>query len=122
MWNQWVLQGMHEGPSPYDLPASQRNLAFLGTMAPYAPYAFEYNLNAMQPVCIEACVDYNTKEKVEVTVSEIYKGYTSGEWDTVIAKAAGLPINAEPDSIAFHQDLTDQLEYQASQLVTKKLN
>lgn len=122
MWDQWVLQGMHEGPSPYDLPASQRNLAFLGTMAPYAPYAFEYNLNAMQPVCIEACVNYSTKEKMEITVSEIYKGYTSGLWDTVIAKAAGLPIEAEPDSIAFHQDLTDQLEYQQSQLVTKKLN
>ncbi len=122
MWNEWVLQGMHEGNSPYNLPASQRNLAFLGTMAPYATYAFEYNLNAMQPVCITGCVDYSTKLMQEMTVNEIYVGYTTGKWDTVLAKAAGISNTENPDSIAFHQDLTDQLQYQASQIQTKKLN
>lgn len=116
MWNQWVLQGMYGDVSPYDLPASQRNLAFLGTMAPYAPYVFEYNLNAMQPVCIEACVDYSTKTMKELTVNEIYVGYTSGQWDTVIAKAAGIEVNAEPDSIAFHQDLSETLAYKKQEL------
>ena len=102
--------------SPFDLPASQRALALNGAVAKYGPFVFEYNLNAMQPVCIDACVDYYSKTMKQLTVNEIFIGVTSGEYDTVIAKAAGIEVDKEPDSIAFDQDLRDQLEFKYREL------
>ena len=36
--------------------------------------------------------------------------------DTVIAKASGIEVDKEPDSIAFDQDLRDQLEFKYREL------
>lgn len=124
LWYEWSLQGMNyeidgkmtDYKSPFDLPASQRALALNGSVAKYGPYVFEYNLNAMQPVCIDACVDYYSKTMKQLTVNEIFIGVTSGEYDTVIAKAAGIEVDKEPDSIAFDQDLRDQLEFKYREL------
>ena len=52
----------------------------------------------------------------QLTVNEIFVGVTSGEYDTVIAKAAGIEVDKEPDSIAFDQDLRDQLEFKYREL------
>ena len=122
MWNEWSLQGMFGDTNPYNFEAKDRLMAYLSTMAPYAAYAFEYNLNSMQPVCIDACVDYSSKLIQQLSVNEIFVGITSGKWDTVIAKAAGIDVDCEPDSIAFTQDLLDELEYQYNHLQTMKLN
>lgn len=129
LWYEWSLQGMNyeidekmtDYQSPFDLPASQRALALNAAVAKYGPYVFEYNLNAMQPVCIDACVDYYTKTMQKLTVNEIFVGVTSGEYDTVIAKAAGIDVDKEPDSIAFDQDLKDQLEFKYRKLNQKTL-
>ena len=124
LWYEWSLQGMNyeidgkmtDYKSPFDLPAAQRALALNASVAKYGPYVFEYNLNAMQPVCIDACVDYYSKTMKQLTVNEIFVGVTSGEYDTVIAKAAGIEVDKEPDSIAFDQDLRDQLEFKYREL------
>jgi len=121
-WNEWTLQGMHGDTNPYLFGAEQRLFAYLGSFGKYGTYAFEYNLNAMQPVCIEACIDYYTKEMQELSVNEIFVGYTSGQYDTVIAKAAGVGDGGkEPDSIAFTQDLQDELDYKYSKIAQRKL-
>ena len=124
LWYEWSLQGMNyetdgkmsDYKSPFDLPAAQRALALNASVAKYGTYVFEYNLNAMQPVCIDACVDYYSKTMKQLTVNEIFVGVTSGEYDTVIAKAAGIEVDKEPDSIAFDQDLRDQLEFKYREL------
>ena len=124
LWYEWSLQGMNyeidgqmtDYKSPFDLPAKERALALNASVAKYGPYVFEYNLNAMQPVCIDACVDYYTKTMKKLTVNEIFVGVTSGEFDTVIAKAAGIEVDKEPDSIAFDQDLRDELEFKYKEL------
>lgn len=124
LWYEWALQGMNyeidgkmtDYKSPFDLPAKERALALNASVAKYGPYVFEYNLNAMQPVCIDACVDYYTKTMKKLTVNEIFVGVTSGEFDTVIAKAAGIEVDKEPDSIAFDQDLRDELEFKYKEL------
>ena len=124
LWYEWSLQGMNyeidgkmtDYKSPFDLPAAQRALALNASVAKYGPYVFEYNLNAMQPVCIDACVDYYSKTMKQLTVNEIFVGVTSGEYDTVIAKAAGIEVDKEPDSIAYDQDLRDQLEFKYREL------
>lgn len=124
LWYEWSLQGMNyetdgkmsDYKSPFDLPAAQRALALNASVAKYGPYVFEYNLNAMQPVCIDACVDYYSKTMKKLTVNEIFVGVTSGEYDTVIAKAAGIEVDKEPDSIAFDQDLRDELEFKYKEL------
>lgn len=124
LWYEWSLQGMNyeidgqmtDYKSPFDLPAKERALALNASVAKYGPYVFEYNLNAMQPVCIDACVDYYTKTMKKLTVNEIFVGVTSGEYDTVIAKAAGIEVDKEPDSIAFDQDLRDELEFKYKEL------
>ncbi len=121
MWNEWAVQGMYGDMNPYNFNAKDRLFAYMSTMAPYASYAFEYNLNAMQPVCIYSCIDYNSKEMQEIPVNEIFVGITSGQWNTVIAKAAGVEVDAEPESIAFTQDLLDTLEYKYDHLDTMKL-
>ena len=124
LWYEWSLQGMNyeidgqmtDYKSPFDLPAKERALALNASVAKYGPYVFEYNLNAMQPVCIDACVDYYSKTMKKLTVNEIFVGVTSGEYDTVIAKAAGIEVDKEPDSIAFDQDLRDELEFKYKEL------
>ena len=124
LWYEWSLQGMNyeidgkmtDYKSPFDLPAKERALALNASVAKYGPYVFEYNLNAMQPVCINACIDYYSKTMKQLTVNEIFVGVTSGEYDTVIAKAAGIEVDKEPDSIAFDQDLRDELEFKYKEL------
>lgn len=98
--------------NPYDLPAAQRALAWIGATQRYGAMALPYNLNAMQAVCVDVCVDYSSKEIKSIPVNEIYEGYHNGVYNSVIARLAGLPENHDPDTIAFVQDLNDQLEYQ----------
>ena len=121
-WNEWQCQGMYGDVNPYNFDAKDRLMAYLSSFARYAQYPYEYNLNATQPVCIDACIDYNSKEIQQITVNEIYIGITKGEWDKVIAKTAGIEISSTPDSIYFTQDLLDELTWKYNNLQTLKLN
>lgn len=117
MWRQWSLQGMYGEVSPYDLSPEDRTLAFLGSMAKFGQYPFEYSLNHKTATCIEACVDYNNQKSLgKLSASEIFVGVTSGEWDKVIAKAAGIEVDNKPDSIDFQKDLEDTLEFKYNEL------
>lgn len=115
-WNEWVMQGIFGDVNPYNFDAKDRLFAYLGSFAKYGTYAFEYNLDARQAVCIPVCVNYDTKEINELPVNEIFVGYASGEWNNVIAKAAGIEANAEPDSVYFTQDLMDELTWKYNNL------
>lgn len=121
-WNEWHMQGIYGDVNPYNFQSKDRLFAYLSSFARYGQYAFEYDMNAMQPVCIPVCINYETKEMNELTVSEIFVGIASGQWDTVIAKAAGIDQKPEPDSIAFTQDLLDELTWKYNNLQVKKLN
>ena len=121
-WNEWHLQGMYGDVNPYNFDAKDRLFAFLSSFARYGAYPFEYNLNAMQPVCIDTCIDYNTKEIQKLTVNEIFVGICSGEWDKVIARAAGIETSVTPDSVYFTQDLLDELTWKYNNIQTLKLN
>lgn len=102
--------------NPYDLPAQQRALAWIGATQRYGAIALPYNLNGMQAVCIDVCVNYNTKELNAIPVNEIYEGYHSGLYSSIIARLAGLPEKHDPDTIGFVQDLNDQLEFKYKEL------
>ena len=121
-WNEWQCQGMYGDVNPYNFQAKDRLFAFLSTMSPYGTTVFEYNLDSMQPVCVKVCVDYNTKLLTDITVSEIYTGIVTGEWNNVIAKAAGVEVDNVSDSVGFSQDLFDTLEYKYDHLQTRKLS
>ncbi|NLC48298.1 MAG: hypothetical protein GX758_02945 [Tenericutes bacterium] len=117
MWRQWSLQGMYGEVSPYDLNPKDRTMVFLGSMAKFGQYPFEYSLNNKTATCIDACLDYNNPSVIKkLSASEIFVGVTSGKWDTVIAKAAGIEVDAEPDSIVFQKDLEDTLEFKYREL------
>ena len=124
MWNEWHLQGMYGDVNPYNFDAKSKMPVYLATMARYGQYAFEYNMNAMQPVCIPVCIDYSTKEMQEVNVNEIYWGIATGEWNNIIGKSVGAENKVGPDSIAFLQDWQEQLEwsYNQEKSNTLKLN
>ncbi len=121
-WNEWVMQGIYGDTNPFNFDAKDRLFAYLSSFAKYGQYAFEYNLDSMQAVCVPVCINYETKELNEIPVNEIFVGYASGEWDTVIAKAAGIEVEKEPDSIAFTQDLLDELNWKYNNLNQLKLN
>ena len=121
-WNEWVMQGIYGDTNPYNFSAKDRLFAYLSSFAKYGQTALEYNLDSMQAVCIPVCVNYETKEINEISVNEIFFGYASGEWDTVIAKLAGVEAHAEPDSVAFTQDLFDELNWKYNNLKQLKLN
>ena len=125
MWREFVMVGRNyqndDGTltnyrNPYDLPAQQRALAWIGATQRYGAIALPYNLNGMQAVCIDVCVNYNTKELNEIPVNEIYEGYHSGLYSSIIARLAGLPEKHDPDTIGFVQDLNDQLEFKYREL------
>ncbi len=125
MWREFVMVGRNyqndDGTltnyrNPYDLPAQQRALAWIGATQRYGAIALPYNLNGMQAVCIDVCVNYNTKELNAVPVNEIYEGYHSGLYSSIIARLAGLPEKHDPDTIGFVQDLNDQLEFKYKEL------
>lgn len=110
-WNEWCLKGVYGDTNPYNFEAKYRLYAFLSCFARYGQWAFEYNLNAMQPVCIDACINYSTKEIEKLNVNEIFWGYCNAEWNKVIAQAAGIESNIDPDSVYFTQDLLDELTW-----------
>lgn len=125
MWREFVMVGRNyqndDGTltnyrNPYDLPAQQRALAWIGATQRYGAIALPYNLNGMQAVCIDVCVNYNTKELNAIPVNEIYEGYHSGLYNSIIARLAGLPEKHDPDTIGFVQDLNDQLEFKYKEL------
>lgn len=125
MWHEFVMVGRNyqndDGTltnyrNPYDLPAQQRALAWIGATQRYGAIALPYNLNGMQAVCIDVCVNYNTKELNAIPVNEIYEGYHSGLYSSIIARLAGLPEKHDPDTIGFVQDLNDQLEFKYKEL------
>ena len=125
MWREFVMVGRNyqndDGTltnyrNPYDLPAQQRALAWIGATQRYGAIALPYNLNGMQAVCIDVCVNYNTKELNAIPVNEIYEGYHSGLYSSIIARLAGLPEKHDPDTIGFVQDLNDQLEFKYKEL------
>ena len=125
MWREFVMVGRNyqndDGTltnyrNPYDLPAQQRALAWIGATQRYGAIALPYNLNGMQAVCIDVCVNYNTKELNAMPVNEIYEGYHSGLYSSIIARLAGLPEKHDPDTIGFVQDLNDQLEFKYREL------
>ena len=125
MWREFVMVGRNyqndDGTltnyrNPYDLPAQQRALAWIGATQRYGAIALPYNLNGMQAVCIDVCVNYNTKELNAIPVNDIYEGYHSGLYSSIIARLAGLPEKHDPDTIGFVQDLNDQLEFKYREL------
>lgn len=122
MWNEWQCQGMYGDVNPYNFEAKDKAYAYLSGFAKYGAYAFEYNMNAMQPVCIPACIDYSTKQMQEVNVNDIYWGIATGEWNNIIGKSVGAENKVEPDSIAFFDDLQRQVEWDYNQTKQMKLN
>ncbi len=120
-WNEWTVDGMYGDVNPFNFESKNRLFAFYSTIAPYGTTAVEYNLNSMQPVCIETCVDYNTKEMKELPVTEIYYGIITGEYNEVVGRLTGIDVPNEPDSVGFTQDLLDELQYKYEHLDTMKL-
>jgi hypothetical protein len=120
-WNEWVMQGIYGDVNPFNFEPKDRLFAYLSSFAKYGQYAYEYNLDSMQAVCVPVCVNYETKEINEIPVNEIFVGYASGQWDTVIAKTAGVETTATPDSIYFTQDLFDELNWKYNNLQQLKL-
>ena len=121
VWYEWVMQGVFGDTNPYNIDAKDRLDIFMGTFVKYGQYAYEYNSNSLQPVCVTVCVNEETKEMMEIPVNAIYEGYISGVWDTVIAKKAGFEVPAIPDSIAFTQDLMDELTWKYNNLYQRGL-
>jgi hypothetical protein len=57
-----------------------------------------------------------------MNVNEIFWNITTGEWNNVIGKSVGADNKIGPDSIAFTQDLFDELTWKYNQIQQKKLN
>ena len=113
---------MYGDVNPHNFDGAQRYFAFQATTSQYGPFAFEYNLNAMQPVCIEACVDYSTKEKDLLNVNAIFTALNTGEWNQVIARSAGMEVDNNPWLPLFWEQLNDELIFKYDHQSTLKLD
>ncbi len=92
-YNEWYLQGMYEGfENPHFLRTDVKYLTFISTIEPFFGTALEWHLSERKPVCIEACVDYNTGEKELLTVNAIANALRTGAWSDVSAKLAGNTV------------------------------
>ncbi len=119
--NEWILDGMYGDVNPHTFDSKNKLFAFWSTIFPYGTTVVEYNIDSMQPVCIEACVDYETKLMKEVPVTELYYGILTGEYNEVVGRLTGIDVPNIPDSVGFTQDLLDILQYKYEHLDTMKL-
>ena len=110
-WNEWYLQGMYGDTNPHTFDTDLRYLAFVTTIEPYNTTALEYHLNEKKPVCIEACYDYETKDKELLSVNEIKVALETGEWNQISAKLAGMDVPNNPWLPLFWEALDDQLNW-----------
>lgn len=110
-WNEWYLQGMYGDTNPHTFDTDLRYFAFVATIEPYNTTALEYHLNEKKPVCIEACYDYETKNKELLSVNEIKVALETGEWNQISAKLAGMDVPNNPWLPLFWEALDDQLNW-----------
>lgn len=120
-WNEWYLQGMNGDVNPHTFDADLRYFAFVSTIEPFNTTALEYHLNEKEPVCIEACYDYETKDKQLLTVNEIHTALETGAWNQIGAKLAGMEVPNNPWLPLFWEELDDQLNWKYDHREVKTL-
>ena len=110
-WNEWYLQGMYGGVNPHSFDSDLKYFTFIATVEPYNTTALEWHLSEKEPVCIEACVDYETQEKDLLSVNDIHVALETGEWNQIGARLAGMDVENNPWLPLYWEDLNDQLEW-----------
>ena len=121
-WNEWYLQGMYGDTNPHLFDTDLKYLAFIATVEPYNTTALEWHLSEQQPVCIEACIDYNTGEKSLLSVNDIKVALETGAWNNVSARLAGIDAEPNPWLGLYWEALNDQLTWKYDHRNVKTLN
>ena len=110
-WNEWYLQGMYGDVNPHLFDTDLKYLTFISTVEPYNTTALEWHLSQQEPVCIEACIDYNTGEKSLLSVNDIKVALETGAWNNVSARLAGIDAEPNPWLGLYWEALNDQLTW-----------
>lgn len=121
-WNEWYLMGM-DGTSinPHDLNTAQKYLMFISTIEPYNTTAREWHLSEQKPVCIEACIDYNTGEKSTVSVNDLVVALETGAWNTG-AKLGNMDVEPVCWCAEYYEALNNHLGWKYDHRNTLNLN
>ncbi len=121
-WFGWFLQGQNNYVNPTNFEAESRYFAYQATTSRYGSYIKEAEFNQRAAVCIDACVDYDTKLEEPLSIAEIYTAINDGIWNDIIAKSAGLEVPTEPMLVGYWHALNDQLSYVYEHAEVKTLN
>ena len=120
---EWMLMGMKGDTNPHSFETEYKYLAMIATVEPYNTTALEWHLSEKQPVCIMACLDYETDAETLVPVNDIHAALETGAWNNIGAKLAGLDnVDNHPWMAEFYTALYDHLNWKYDHLNTLKLN
>lgn len=91
MFYEWNLDGAEGMMNPYsDLPANLISFAKKMVVDRWGLYFYEFEQDGQFAICTPLCVDYKTKEMVDVRGDELKEALTYDLWNEPIAKSAGM--------------------------------
>ena len=110
--------------NPHLIDATYKYFAYIGSMYRFGSYIEEAEQDQMAPVCLDVCVDFNTKELNTYSIDEVYTGINEGIWNNIIAQHAGMAdqVPGVPFCVGFWESLNRQLEYDYTHSNTLTLN
>ena len=115
MWYEWHMVGVFGDQNPYLLSPELLKLARMGSVHKWGNYIYEFEQDARTAICVDVCVDYNSKELSQQTGDEIDTAIIFDLWDKPVAKSAGMEDEANYkmlDEEAFFQYLLNEINWQ----------
>ena len=115
VWNEWHMCGVLGDQNPYQLSPEQLYLARMASVDKFGTYVYEYEQNAMTAICVDVCVDYNTKQLSSHTADEIITAVQYDLWDKPVARSAGMEDQVQfgmTDAQVFYNNLINEINYQ----------
>ena len=113
---------MYGDTNPHLFRTDLMYLTFISTIEPYNTTAREWHLSEQTPVCIEACLDYNTGEKGLISVNDLVVALETGAWNNVGAKLGGMDVEPNPWLAEYYDALNQQLSWKYDHRQTLNLN
>ena len=90
MFYEWHMDGVFGDQNPYLLDAEQLKLARMCSVDKWVNYVYEFEQDAQTAICVDVCVDYNTKELSTLKGDEIQQAITYDLWEDTVAISAGM--------------------------------
>ena len=109
------MVGIFGDQNPYLLNPELLKLARMGSVHKWGNYVYEFEQDAKTAICVDVCVDYDSKELSQESGDEIQTAIIFDLWDKPIAKSAGMEDQANYkmlDEEAFFEYLLNEINWQ----------